>query len=53
LAVYLDKTLYIAMNYQETAANLNNESQGEIVSMLIPLEREIDRLEHYVALLDA
>jgi len=48
-----DKTLYIAMNYQETAANLNNESQGEIVSMLIPLEREIDRLEHYVALLDA
>jgi len=46
-----DKTLYIAMNYQETATNLNNESCGEIVSMLIPLEREVDRLEHYIQLL--
>lgn len=46
-----DKTLYIAMNYQEAAASLNDESREEIVSKLIPLEREVDRLEHYVQLL--
>lgn len=46
-----DKTLYIAMNYQETAASLNNESREEIISKLIPLEREVDRLEYYVRLL--
>ena len=46
-----DKTLYIAMNYQEAAASLNDESREEIVSKLIPLEREVDRLEHYIQLL--
>jgi len=37
-----------AMNYQETAARLNDESREEIVSKLIPLEHEVDRLEHYI-----
>ncbi len=46
-----DKTLYIAMNYQDTASRLNDESREEIVSKLIPLEREVDRLEHYIQLL--
>ncbi len=47
-----DKTLYIAMNYQDTAARLNNENREDIVSKLIPLEREVDRLEHYIQLLE-
>jgi len=47
-----DKTLYIAMNYQGAAGRLNNENRTDIVDKLIPLEREIDRLEHYVGLLE-
>ncbi len=47
-----DKTLYIAMNYQDTAARLNDENREDIVSKLIPLEREVDRLEHYIQLLE-
>lgn len=46
-----DKTLYIAMNYRETATQLNDDSRKEIVSKLIPLEQEVDRLEHYIQLL--
>ncbi len=46
-----DKTLYIAMNYQDTAARLNDENREDIVSKLIPLERAVDRLEHYIHLL--
>ncbi len=46
-----DKTLYIAMNYQKTAAQLNDEVRADIVSKLVQLEREVDRLEHYIQLL--
>ncbi len=46
-----DKTLYIAMNYQGAADRLNKENRTDIVDKLIPLEREADRLEHYVGLL--
>lgn len=47
-----DKTMYIALNYREAAENLNAGVVDSIVSKLVPLERETDRLEHYVALLD-
>ncbi len=46
-----NKTLYIAMNYQEKAAQLNNENREDIVGRLVPLERAVDRLEFYVGLL--
>lgn len=46
-----NKTLYIAMNYQTEAARLSGETMDEIVRQLIPLERETERLEHYVSLL--
>ncbi len=47
-----NKTLYIAMNYQEAAARLNDECRADIVSKLVQLEREVDRLEHYIQLLE-
>ncbi len=39
------------MNYQKTAAQLNDEVRRDIVSKLVQLEREVDRLEHYIQLL--
>lgn len=47
-----DKTLHIAANYREAADRLNAEAVNSILSRLVPLERDIDRLEHYVSLLD-
>ncbi len=46
-----NKTLYIAMNYQTEAAQLSSEAMDEITRQLIPLEREMNRLEHHVSLL--
>lgn len=46
-----NKTLYIAMNYQTEAARLSREAMDEITRRLIPLEREIGRLEHPLNLL--
>ena len=40
------------MNYQDAAARLNDENREDIIGKLIPLEREIDRLEHYIRLLE-
>lgn len=48
-----NKTLYIALNYREQADKINAKEQDRIVSKLIPLEQQIDRLEHYVTLLEA
>lgn len=47
-----NKTLYIALNYQEAADRINSETRDKIVSKLIPLEQGVDRLEHYVSLLE-
>jgi hypothetical protein len=47
-----DKTLYIALNYQERAAAFNRDEADNIAKRLIPLEREQSRLEHYVGLLE-
>lgn len=47
-----NKTLYIAMNYQDAADRANAAVMDDLVSRLVPLEQEINRLEHYVALLE-
>lgn len=47
-----NKTLYIAMNYQDAADRANAAVMDDLVSRLVPLEQEISRLEHYVALLE-
>ena len=39
------------MNYQAAATRLNGEDMDDIARRLLPLEREVDRLTHYVALL--
>lgn len=47
-----NKTMYIAMNYQTEAARLSSDVMDEVVSKLIPLERELDRLDYYLSFLD-
>lgn len=46
-----DKTLYIALNYQEKAGRLNAGVVSEVSRQLYELEREQSRLEYYVSLL--
>lgn len=46
-----DKTLYIAMNYQERADKLNLDVKDELVTQLVALEKEQERLKYYVSLL--
>ena len=46
-----DKTLYIAMNYQQRTENANHETRTEIVSQLVELEDQQERLSYYVSLL--
>lgn len=46
-----DKTLYIALNYQERVDSMNRISKGEIAARLVALEREQNRLFYYVAML--
>ena len=47
-----DKTMYIALNYQEQAERLNASTADEIAAQLMELEREQNRLKYYVSLLD-
>ena len=47
-----DKTLYIALNYQNRADKLNADIKQEIVVQLVELEREQKRLDYYISLLD-
>ena len=46
-----NKTMYIALNYREKAEQANRGLLDEIVDRLAPLERRLERLEHYVSLL--
>lgn len=46
-----DKTLYIALNYQERLEGINSASRGEIAGRLVALEREQNRLFYYVKML--
>ena len=41
-----------AMNFQSAADEANAALTHDLVSRLVPLEQEINRLEHYVALLE-
>lgn len=47
-----NKTMYIAMNYQNEAAHANSEIMDDIATTLMPMEREADRLQHYISLLE-
>lgn len=47
-----NRTLYIALNYQERAERLNDETFGDISARLAEMEREQSRLEYYMSLLD-
>lgn len=47
-----NKTLYIALNYQERMDRMNAESANEIAQRLLELEGEQDRLRYYVSLLE-
>ena len=47
-----DKTLYIALNYQDRADKLNADIKQEIVVQLVELEREQKRLDFYISLLN-
>ena len=46
-----NKTLYIALNYQEEVTNNNAAILDEIAVQLYKLERQQERLDHYIALL--
>lgn len=48
-----NKTMYIAMNYHQQAARLNQEVSDSIAQRLIPLENEVSRLHYYVDLMDS
>lgn len=47
-----NKTLYIALNYQEKTDEANQETANAIAAQLWELEREQHRLEYYVSLLE-
>jgi len=47
-----DKTMYIALNYQERMERLNTENMNEISKRLLALEAEQDRIRFYVSRLD-
>lgn len=47
-----NKTMYIALNYQERMDHLNIESMDEIAGHLLELEAEQDRIRYYVTLLE-
>ena len=46
-----NKTLYIALKYQEKSDRVNYEAHEEVVDRLIELEREQERLVYYITLL--
>lgn len=47
-----NKTMYIALNYQERMNRMNAEVTNEIALRLLELEMEQDRLRYYVSLLE-
>lgn len=46
-----NKTMYIALNYQEQMKRINAEAINEIAQRLLELEAEQDRIRYYVSLL--
>ncbi len=47
-----NKTMYIALNYQERMDHMNAEAMNEIAQCLLELEAEQDRIRYYVSLLE-
>ena len=47
-----NKTMYIALNYQDRMEHMNQEAMNEIAQRLLKLEGEQDRLRYYVSLLE-
>ena len=47
-----NKTLYIALNYQNRTDNMNGDTIDEVAKQLVTLEREQERLKYYVSLLN-
>lgn len=47
-----NKTMYIALNYQERMNRMNAEAASEIAQHLLTLEAEQDRIRYYVSLLE-
>lgn len=47
-----NKTMYIALSYQEVMDRLKTESINEIVVRLMELEAEQDRIRYYMSLLE-
>ena len=47
-----NKTMYIALNYQEQMDRMNAEAASEIAQRLLELEKEQDRIRYYVSLLE-
>lgn len=47
-----NKTLYIALNYQDKTEKMNADTTEEIVERLVRMEYEQERLIYYVSLLD-
>lgn len=47
-----DKTLYIALNYQERTRQANYDASSEVIERLVTLEQEQERLKYYVSLLN-
>lgn len=47
-----DKTLYIALNYQNKADKMNADVKEDVVVQLVKLEQEQKRLEYYLSFLD-
>lgn len=47
-----NKTLHIALNYQEDTVKLNEDTVNEIITRLMELEQTQDRLKYYVSLLE-
>lgn len=46
-----NKTMYIALNYQEKMEQMNAEAANNIAQRLLELEAEQDRIRYYVSLL--
>lgn len=47
-----DKTMYIALNYQERVDRINTEAENDIAQRLLELEAVQDQLRYYVSLLE-
>lgn len=47
-----DKTLYIALNYQNKVDRMNADAKEDVVVQLVKLEQEQKRLEYYLSFLE-